>query len=115
MQRYSIQFNNKTISLFQGDTEKIFFLLLAVAVGLSCFLYLFFVGTTIFNIVERNNLESQNRELSSRVGELELLYLSESNKIDINLAYSLGFKDAVGTVFASANNSGKGLSLAENN
>src|SRR3989338_3739537 len=107
MQKYSLQFNSRTIPLFQGNTEKTAFLLLVATLGLSCSLYLFFVGTITFNIVARNSLESGNRELSSRVGELELLYLSESNKVDIDLAYSLGFKDAVGTVFASANSSGK--------
>lgn len=56
-------------------------------------LYVVFLGNMVFNIVERKSLESQARVLNSEVGELELTYLSMSNKIDLNLSRELGFKE----------------------
>ena len=46
-----------------------------------------------FNIVERKALEGRALTLSNEVGNLELEYLSVSQKVDLNLAYSLGFKE----------------------
>lgn len=115
MQKYITQFNNKTSAIIGDNTEKTAFLSLLTLLAVSFALYLFFVGSTILNIVERKNLENNNRILNSKVSELELKYLSETSKIDLNLAYSLGFKDAVGTAFASNNASSKGLSFAKNN
>lgn len=115
MKRYVIQFNNRTITLVEGHIERMMFLFLMIILGFSFFLYLVFVGQTIVNIVERKNIENENRVLSSRVNKLELSYLSETNKIDLALAYSLGFQDSKNTVFAPASSSGKPLSFARNN
>jgi len=61
--------------------------------GVLVLAYIFFLGNMIFNIVERNSLERYVRTLSNDVGNLELEYLSLSQKIDVNFAYSLGFKE----------------------
>ena len=114
MQRYAIQFQNKTVSLMEGQTERTLFLLFSSSLFLSCVMYFFFVGATTLNIINRNTLEKENRMLNSRVGELELLYLSETSKIDLNLAYSLGCKDATKTAFAGAGGTKENLSLAKN-
>ncbi|MFA5841545.1 MAG: hypothetical protein WC835_01105 [Candidatus Paceibacterota bacterium] len=115
MQKYAIEFNNRTITLVEGSIERNVFLFISSALAASFALYLVFVGATIVNIVERKNIESGNRTLSSRVSELELAYLSESNKVDLNLAYSLGFKDATNAVFASNTKTEKSLSFAGSN
>ncbi|MBP9711507.1 MAG: hypothetical protein KBD55_00525 [Candidatus Pacebacteria bacterium] len=57
------------------------------------FLYVIFLGNMVFNIVERKSLESQARNLSNQVGDLELTYLSLSNKIDLELSHSLGYRE----------------------
>jgi hypothetical protein len=55
--------------------------------------YVFLLGSMVFNIVERKGLETDARAVSNKVGELELIYLSLSNKIDLNLSHSLGFSE----------------------
>jgi len=53
--------------------------------------YFLILGNTVFNIVQRKNLEKQEVGLSSNVGNLELSYLSVSNSVDIALSSSMGF------------------------
>lgn len=115
MQKYAIEFNNRTITLVEGSIGRNVFLLISSALAVSFALYLVFVGVTIVNIVDRKNIDNGNRTLSSKVSELELTYLSESNKIDLDLAYSKGFKDAVNAVFASNIPTEKSLSFARGN
>lgn len=59
--------------------------------------YVFFVGDMVFNVVERKALENEARALSAEVSELELAYLSLARGVDLELAYSLGFKDTEAT------------------
>lgn len=113
MKRYTLKFLNKSsAALAQGDFERTAFVALSAIVGFSFCLYLFFVSFATWNVVERSNLDKQNSILSSAVSELELSYLSESKRINLPLAYSLGFKDSKNTIFASR--AGATLSLAEN-
>lgn len=65
-----------------------FWLIIALA-----FCYVLLVGNTVFNIVERKALEVSAHSMSNEIGELELQYLSVSNKVDLALAESLGFKE----------------------
>ena len=58
------------------------------------FFYILILGSMVFNIVERRNLEEHARTLSSEVRDLELSYLSISNGIDLAFSHSLGFKEA---------------------
>ncbi|MFA5095244.1 MAG: hypothetical protein WC447_01090 [Candidatus Paceibacterota bacterium] len=60
-------------------------------------LYFFFLASMVFNIVERKTLEGYALTLSNEVGNLEQEYLSLSQKVDLNLAYSLGFKEIKAT------------------
>ena len=113
MQKYATQLHNKTAAMIEGHTDRTMFLVLSAFVVVSFAMYLFFVGTTILNIVDRKSLENENRSLGSKVSELELNYLSETNKIDLKLAYSLGFKDAGATTFAARDAGGKALSVAK--
>jgi hypothetical protein len=115
MQKYAIKFNNRTITLVEGSIERNLFVPISFALAMSFALYLVFVGFTIVNIVDRKNIDSENRILSSKVSELELAYLSESNNVDLDLAYSIGFKDASNAVFASSASVEKGLSFAGSN
>jgi len=71
---------------------RIFHMLL-LSFGIFAFIYVLFLGNMVFNIVERKSLETDARTLSSEVGDLELTYLSISNKIDLTLSHSLGFTE----------------------
>ena len=80
--------------------------------GILAFFYAFFLGNTVFNIVERKTLEVYARTLSNEVGNLELEYLSMSQKVDLDLAHSLGFKE-IETKFATRKSLGN-ISVAKN-
>jgi hypothetical protein len=76
--------------------------------GMLAVLYVLFLGSMVFNIVERKALDADARDLSNEVGSLELEYLSLSSKIDLNYSYSLGFREAK-TKFATRKSLGAKL------
>jgi len=55
--------------------------------------YVYIIGSMVFDIVERKTLEAEARNLSNEVRELEIVYLNESNKIDITFAEAKGFRE----------------------
>ena len=62
---------------------KIFKMILFCLAGLAVF-YVVFLGKMVSDIIARRSLESQTRILANEVGELELQYLSISDKIALN-------------------------------
>lgn len=66
---------------------------LFMSMGILSLVYIFLLGSMVWNIVERRSLEAEARTLSNEVGDLELSYLSMSNKVDLNLSTALGFKE----------------------
>jgi hypothetical protein len=58
------------------------------------FLYILFLGNMVFDIVERRGLEADARVLANEVRDLELVYLGLSSEVDLELAYSMGFREA---------------------
>ena len=78
--------NNDNISTRILHTLLSSLLILAV-------LYVFLLGSMVYNIVERRSLEADARNISNEVRDLELTYLSKSNSIDLELSYSLGFAE----------------------
>jgi hypothetical protein len=63
------------------------------ALAALAILYFFILGSMVFNIVQRKDLEKQELALSSNVGNLELSYLSISSSVDVALSSSMGFKE----------------------
>lgn len=80
--------------------------------GALIFFYVFMIGNMVFNIVERKSLETHAYTLSNEVKNLELEYLSVSQKVDLNLAHSLGFKE-IKAKYATRKTLGS-LSIAKN-
>ncbi|MEK7572464.1 MAG: hypothetical protein AAB493_01245 [Patescibacteria group bacterium] len=68
--------------------------IMLVIFGALTLCYVIFLGNTVFNIVERTSLSKESRILSNEVGKLELEYISISNKVNLSLATSLGFKES---------------------
>ncbi len=64
------------------------------SLGILAFAYLLILGSMVFNIVERKTLEADARNLTNEVGDMQLQYLSISNKVDLALGYSLGFQES---------------------
>ncbi len=66
---------------------------ISIGFALLAALYLFLLGSSVLNIVERKTLESQAHTLSNEIGALELDYLQVSNSIDRELSVSMGFQE----------------------
>lgn len=88
---------NEVNIINNNDIERRVFNILMVSFGLLAVLYVVFLGNMIFNIVERKTVEASARNLANEVSELELTYLSMSNKLDLNYSQSLGFSEAKAT------------------
>ncbi len=56
-------------------------------------IYVLVLGSMVSNVVARRSSELQARTLESEVTEMELSYLSLSNKVDLDLSHSLGFQE----------------------
>lgn len=80
--------------------EKIF-IFLVVAIFTSIFAYLFLLHKAIANVVVRESVIKENRELTNTVNDLEAKYFSVKNTIDIEMAHEKGFKDPEVTAFIS--------------
>ncbi len=95
-----------------NNLEKRLLNVLLYSFGFCVLAYVFILGNITFNIVARQSLSSESRGLSNEVGNLELQYLSMSNKIDLAMSSSMGFKEAK-TQFATRKSLGT-LSLLTN-
>lgn len=77
-------------------------------------LYIFFVSSSIVNVVVREEIEQEIATIYSDVGELEFTYLALKDDITLELAYDLGFTDIVGKTFVTRKSlSGRGLTLQQ--
>ena len=91
-----IKKNIQNVNITNNNIEMgqfIFKIMLSV-LGALALLYFLILGNTVFNIVQRKNLENQELGLSTEVGSLELSYLSVSSSVDVALSSSMGFVPA---------------------
>ena len=95
-----------------GNLQKRILNIMLWTLSVLAILYVLFLANMVFNIVERKALEGHALTLSNEVGNLEQEYLSLSQKVNLNLAYSLGFKE-VKTEFATRKALGS-ISIAKN-
>lgn len=96
------------------NLERKLFYALASVLFILFVSYVYFLGSITFNIVERNSLNADIRNLSSTIGDLEQEYLSLSNNIDLHLADSLGFKETKNSRFVSREPLARNLSFRSN-
>lgn len=73
--------------------EKIFAILVA-SIFLTAFAYIFLLQKTIVNVVERQRMTVESRQLSIRLADLEQKYFSLKNNVTFDLARSKGFSSA---------------------
>ncbi len=87
--------NNTLINTLEENIEIRVRMLQVAFAGFVFFalLYLFFLGSAVFNVVERKSLEAEAHTLSNQIGELELKYLQVSGQIDRDLSKSMGFEE----------------------
>ncbi len=88
------------ITTFDNIEKRIFKALIA-GILFSAFLYIYFVSTSVVNIVQRKNIESETQGLSSNVGNLESQYISLNKNITLSYAKSLGYVEPRDISFVS--------------
>ena len=76
-----------------SNPERRILNIMLLSLGALALLYVLFLGNMVFNIVERRVSETNARSLSNEVSNLESQYFSMSNKVDLKLAESMGFKE----------------------
>ncbi len=87
--------------ILELNREKtIFWVLLGILVLFVGF-YMYFIRTTISNVVIRQNLESEASKLTLEIGNQEFVYITKRNTVTLSLAHSLGFKDTTTKTFLS--------------
>ncbi|MBP6866079.1 MAG: hypothetical protein KBC12_00880 [Candidatus Pacebacteria bacterium] len=87
--------NSGLVASLNGNQALRVNLLRAILAGFGLFalLYLFLLGSSVLNIVERKTLETEARTISNEIGALELNYLQVSSSIDRELSSSMGFEE----------------------
>jgi hypothetical protein len=98
MRRTSSKLNMlKSFDVVNNSIEKLIFNVIFGFFGILALVYILLLGNMVKNIIERQNLETQARSFSNEVRTLESTYLSLSKNVDLNLAYSMGFKETKAT------------------
>ncbi len=69
-------------------------------IGLLLMLYIFLVGTTIYNTLEAQRAERTISSMTAELASMEFAYLSAQSKINMDLASSLGFIEPENVVVA---------------
>ena len=96
-----------------NNIEKRILNMLLFVLGILALCYVLFLSNMVFNIIERRALEVSVRNLTNEVGNLQSQYFSVSNKVDLALADSMGFKAVNNKTYAVRKSIGS-LSLANN-
>lgn len=87
------KYNPQSIAVDHGDLNARIFKYILYTFGVLSLLYVLILGNMILNIIERKSVEASAVNLTNEISELELAYLSKGASIDLEYAYSLGFKD----------------------
>lgn len=90
----------KSIGVINNNIEKLVLNIILGSFGVLALLYVLFLGNMVKDIIERRVFEADARSLESEVQSLEVTYLAMSSNIDLNLSYSMGFKETK-TTFTS--------------
>lgn len=94
-----------------SESGKVWFWSLTCMVGLCLFSYVYMVRGTIVNIVARQNMETELSVLSTKVTDMESVYIRAKNGITEDLAYNMGFIPATNQKFVSRSVRATSLSL----
>ena len=76
-----------------NNLEKLTLNIILWSFGALALSYVLLMGNMVLNIVERQGLETRARALTTEVRNLEVTYLSMSNRVDLELSYSMGFEE----------------------
>ena len=88
------------IQIINNSLERLILNFILFSFGALALFYVFLLASMVVNIVERRSLEAEARTLTNEVRNLEVIYLSKTNDIDLTLSHSLGFRETK-TTFAT--------------
>ena len=97
--------------ILEINKSKNIFWMLLFGIALSLSFYIYSVSQTTFNIVNREKLENDMLEIRFSLSDLESRYMAKKNSVNLEYAYSIGFKDASAVKYISKKSLGKALSL----
>ncbi len=96
---------------FEEHDRRIFWIFVAFFVC-SLSLYIYFLGISIFAVIERKGAEQRSSVLTANIMSLESKYVMLNKQIDLTLARERGFVEVISPVYISGNARGeKTLSL----
>jgi len=75
----------------KNDLERKIFWSLIGTIILLFVLYLFFVGSSVVHVVLREEVKKDTAEVHAQVAALEAQYLAQTEAIDEDFAYLLGY------------------------
>lgn len=86
--------------------EKTMFWGLSAIIFFSAVCYIYFVTTTIHNVVARERIETKASELALSIGQKEFDLISLKNDITLDRAINLGFAEVQEKTFITAQSVG---------
>lgn len=89
--------------VLQLNNEKYMFWAIVCALFLCIGFYMYFINSTVHNVVSRQNLETEASSLTLKIGNQEFQYITSRNNVTMQLAYSMGFKEVTAKTFISKN------------
>lgn len=94
-----LKMNIQNVSFMNNNIEvqKIILNAMLSIIFVLALVYVFILGNTVLNIVQRRAMEKEILTLSNEVGNYELSYLSISDGVDLALSSSMGFKEVKAT------------------
>ena len=96
------------------DIERKLLIGLMILVILLSVSYGYFIKQTVQNVVLRKETDEKISDLGSEVSFLEVQYIEFKNKINLDFAYSLGYKEIQDVKFVSRSIMSKTLTLSNN-
>jgi len=81
--------------------ERRIFWVFIMAIMLLLGSYGYFVSKSIVNVIIREEIEQDLAKVNSSISSLEYDYIVKKNSINLELAYSLGFKEAPNKKFVA--------------
>ncbi len=87
-------------------TKKLILTTIPFLVCLFVF-YIFLIRQTIINVVAREKIEKDTTNMLSSISNLETKYMNVKGNINLDVAYTQGFKNADSPIFITRDGLGK--------
>ncbi len=95
---------------FEEHDRRIFWIIVAFFVC-SLSLYIYFLGVSVFAVIERKGAEQRSASITANIMSLESRYVAMSKKIDLALARERGFVEIVAPVYVNGAQKGETLTI----